>query len=177
MPSLGEMTVALGAVTGKFRNDLRDSRGEIDATNLSMRGMVNMAGKLGVAVGVAGVAIVAGLVKTGLDVIDTQAKQARAIGATVNGLRTLQLVTEDYGVENSELAQTLEKLNKGLGQAQREGGPVHDILKQLGLDARELANMDADERVAAIADRVKELGLSSSQTADLLKNLDRKSVV
>lgn len=175
MPSLGEMTVALGAVTGKFRNDLRDSRGEIDATNLSMRGMVNMAGKLGVAVGVAGVAIVTGLVKSGLDVIDTQAKQARAIGATVNGLRTLQLVTEDYGVENSELAQTLEKLNKGLGQAQREGGPVHDILKQLGLDARDLANMDADERVAAIADRVKELGLSSSQTADLLKNLGIRS--
>lgn len=175
MPSLGEMTVALGAVTGKFRNDLRDSRGEIDATNLSMRGMVNMAGKLGVAVGVAGVAIVTGLVKSGLEVIDTQAKQARAIGATVNGLRTLQLVTEDYGVENSELSSTLERLNKGLGQAQREGGPVADILKKLGLNAQDLARMDADERIAAIADRVKELGLSSSQTAGLLGEMGIRS--
>lgn len=175
MPSLGEMTVALGAVTGKFRNDLRDSRGEIDATNLSMRGMVNMAGKLGVAVGVAGVAIVTGLVKSGLEVIDTQAKQARAIGATVNGLRTLQLVTEDYGVENSELSSTLERLNKGLGQAQREGGPVADILKQLGLNAKDLAGMDADGRIAAIADRVKELGLSASQTAGLLGEMGIRS--
>lgn len=175
MPSLGEMTVALGLLNGKFNSGLQDSRNELDMTNLSMRGLVNAAGKLGVALGAAGVAIVTGLVTSGLEAIDTQAKMARGIGATVNGLRTLQLVTADYGVENEELSQTLEKLNKGLGQAQREGGPVHDILQKLGLDAKELADMDADARIAAIADRVHELGLSSSQTADLLKELGIRS--
>lgn len=175
MPSLGELTVALGAVTGKFKQDLNEAKNELTGTARTMRTVVGAAGQLGVAVGAAGVAIITGLVKTGLKAIDTQVKTARSFNATANGLRTLQLVTEDYGVENAELASSMERLNQRLGQAQREGGPVADMLKSLGLNAAELARVDVDERVATIADSVQELGLSTSQTADLLKEFGIRS--
>jgi hypothetical protein len=175
MPSLGELTVALGMINAPLRQGAKEVKGDLLSIEVSMRSVINQAGKLGLAVGAAGVAIVTGLVKSGLQAIDVQAKTARSINATVNGLRTLQLVTEDYGIENSELTGTLEKLNQQLGKAQREGGPAADMLKALGLNAADLARMDADDRIAAIADRVRDLGLSADQTADLLKEMGIRS--
>jgi len=175
MPSLGELTVALGALTGPFRQDLSDARGEIKSTESSMRSMVNTAGKLGVAAGVAGAAIISGLVKSGLDAIDSQAKLARNIGATINGLRGLQLVAVDYGVSQEEINRGVEIFTQRLGQAKREGGPAAEMLKQLGLNASDLSRMDVDERIATIADRVHALGLSTEQTADLLRQFGIRS--
>lgn len=175
MPSLGELTVSLGALTGQFRNDLNEARNELKSTDSSMRTVVNTAGKLGIAVVAAGAAIISGLVKSGLDAIDSQAKLARNIGATINGVRGLQLVAVDYGVSQEEVNRSMEVFNQRLGHAKREGGPAAEMLKQLGLNANELSRMDVDERLAVIADRVKDLGLSTDQTADLLKEFGIRS--
>src|SRR5690606_21207098 len=48
-------------------------------------------------------------------------------------------------------------------------------LKRLGLDAGQLAAMDVDARIAAIADRMVELGYSTQQAADTLRKLGVES--
>jgi len=125
---------------------------------------------LGAAAAAAGAAVVAGLVKSGIDAIDSQAKLARSIGSTIDGLRSLQLASGEAGVSGESLASAMQQLNARLGEAQRGTGEAKKALDMLGLSARDLAKQDADTRIATIADRVKELGLSSAQVADILRD-------
>jgi hypothetical protein len=133
--------------------------------------MAKQLAAVGAAAAAAGAALVAGLVKSGLESIDTQAKLARQLGGTIDGLRGLQLAGDDAGISQEELTSAMEKLNARLGEAQRGVGTAKAALDALGLSASALSKMDTDQRMATIADRVKELGLSSSQTADLLRQL------
>lgn len=134
------------------------------------RDLGNKMAALGAAAVAAGAAMVAGLTKAGLDSIDAQAKLARSIGSTIDGLRGLQIATGDAGVTGEALSKAMQQLNARLGEAQRGTGEAKKSLDVLGLSAAALSKMDVDQRMAAIADRVRELGLSTSQTADVLRN-------
>lgn len=135
------------------------------------RELGNQMAALGAAAVAAGVAMVAGLTKAGLDNIDTQAKLARSISGTIDGLRGLQLAMSEAGVSNETLAGNMQKFNARLGEAQRGTGEAKKALDLLGLSAAALSQMDADQRMATLADRIRELGLSTSQTGDVLRNL------
>jgi hypothetical protein len=125
---------------------------------------------LGAAAAAAGAAMVVGLTKAGLESIDVQAKLARSLGSTIDGLRALQLATGEAGISSDQLKVAMEQLNSRLGEAQRGTGQAKKALDMLGLSARDLSQMDTDARIATIADRIRELGLSTSQTADVLRN-------
>jgi hypothetical protein len=110
-------------------------------------------------------------VRTSLDAVDAQAKLAAQLDATIGGLRGLQLAGNDAGVSTGAMNSAIERLNMTLGQAERGAGTAGDALDRLGLSARELTQMDVDERMAAIADRIQAMGLSGAQTADVLRQL------
>ena len=178
MPSVGDLgtlAVTLGAKTTEFRKDLRDARGDLADTESGMRSLVNSAGKLGVAVIAAGGALVAGLVHAGLEAIDAQAKLARQLDGTIDGLRGLEIAAQDAGVGQAELESSMRALNARIGEAQRQAGPARDMFNALGLSAASLSKLDVDQRMSVIADRVHDLGLSASQTADLLRTLGVRS--
>jgi hypothetical protein len=134
------------------------------------RDLGNKMAALGAAAVAAGAAIVIGLTKAGIEAIDVQAKLARSIGSSIDGLRGLQIAMSDAGVSNEMLGGAMQKFNARLGEAQRGTGEAKKALDTLGLSADALAAMDVDQRVATVADRIKELGLSTSQTADVLRN-------
>lgn len=174
MPMLGDLgtlAVTLGAKTGQFTRDLDGAEKKLGNTAKSMRGFIGSAAKVGVAAVAAGAAIVGSLVVAGLRAIDSQAKLARSIDGTIDGLRGLQIAANDAGVSEQALTTSVTKLNQALGVAMRTAGPARDTLDKLGLSAAQLSKMDADQRLAAVSDRVRQLGLSSSQTADVLRNL------
>lgn len=173
--NLGELSVTLGAVFDAFERNVERAKGKLGSLAGEMRDMVDTAGKVAVASAAAGAAITAAFVKAGLDAVDSQAKLARAVNGTIDGLRALQETGHDAGVPINELNKATENLAVKLGEAQRSGSPVAKMLADLGLRAEDLANMDVDQRFAAIADRVRELGLSASQTADLARQLGIES--
>jgi hypothetical protein len=175
MPSLGALTVTLGAVTDKFRGDIGQSTILMERADKAMLKLVASAGKLGLAAGAAGIAITAGLVKTGMDFIDTQSDMARSIGGTIDGLRGMQIAAQDAGVESGELTGALALLDRKIGEAQRGVAETKKTFDALGLSAAALSGMDVDQRMAAIADRVQELGLSSQQASDALGKLGIKN--
>jgi hypothetical protein len=176
LSNLGGLFVTLGAKTEQLQRDLDKAQQKLQDTETSMRSVINSAAKLGIAAVAAGAAIVTGLVASGLEAIDNQYELARSMDATIDGLRALQLAAKDAGVEEEALAQAARALNARLGEAQRQGGEARDVLRALGLSAAELSRMDVDKRFAAIADRVRELGLSSAQTGDVLRTLGIRSL-
>tara|TARA_R110002051_G_scaffold325869_1_gene432669 strand:+ start:18269 stop:20284 length:2016 start_codon:yes stop_codon:yes gene_type:complete len=161
MAVIGALRVNLGLDSAKFQNGLKRSQSS----------MAKFAARVKVAAAVAVAAFAAAAVKmtkSGLSFIDNQAKMARSIDGTIDGLRALQLAGGDAGVSAGAVGAAMQKLGRRLDEAQVKGGPVADALDRIGLSAADLMKMDADERLATIADRVKALGFSAQQTAGLL---------
>jgi len=125
---------------------------------------------LGVAAAAATAAVVA-FARSGLRAVDEQAKLARSVDGTINGLRALQLAAADAGVESGQLGTSMQMLNARLAEAARGTGTAAATMERLGLSASELLELDIDERMAVIADRMRELGFTSAQAQDALSQL------
>lgn len=171
MPSLGNLFVEIGAKTDGLDKGVIASEGRLKGLTSAMRGSVSAAAVLGTAAAVAGAALVAGLVNSGREVIATQARMAQAMGGTVTGLRTITMAADDFGIAGEVVTDTLTKMNGKLGEAQGKSGAAYDALNRLGLRAEDLAKMDVDVRIAAIGDRIRELGLTSSVAQAELRDL------
>jgi len=171
MPSLGTLTTHL-ALDGRqlHRGAARGER-SLGRLGVSMRGVVRRAAQLGTAVAAAGTALVIGLTRRGLQAVDAQSKLARSLGGTIDGVRGLQIAAEDAGVSTGALESAMGNLARRLGEAHRGSGQAAEAMERLGLNAAELIGMDVDTRMATIADRINEMGLSSAETADLLGQL------
>ena len=111
----------------------------------------------------------------GLKTVDANQKLARSMDATVNGLKAVQLAAGYTGVSVEEANGALQTMNRELASAAEKGSPAQKALAKLGLTARDLVDLDADERLATIADNIQRLGLDSSTTADILRDLGVRS--
>jgi hypothetical protein len=133
---------------------------------------------LGVIAGAAAVAVVGGLAAmtaAGLRNVDTNVKLARSMDGTVNALTAVQIAAGYAGVSVGEANTSMQTLNRELASANEAGSPAAKALDRLGMSAAALSALDTDDRMASIADRVKELGLSSSQASDILRDLGVRS--
>jgi hypothetical protein len=165
---IGALRVNLGLDSAQFRNGLKQSK----------QSLASFASRAKFALAAAATAVAAGFVKmakSGLKFIDDQAKMARTIDGTIDGLRALQLAAGDAGIGPAELGKSMQMLGARLVEAQVKGGATADALKRLGLNASELSKMDADARLATIADRIKELGLSAGETSQFLMDMGVRS--
>lgn len=122
----------------------------------------------------AGKALTEFLVGASLEAIDSQAKLARNIGSSIDGLRSLQLYAKDAGISEETLATATAKFNQTIGQGLNGNEKANEALRALTLNARELQGMDADEKMATLADAIRACGLSTEQTVAALKELGIK---
>ncbi len=169
--AIGSLLVEIGADTSGLESGGRRASKSMDDLGRQAAALGARMAALGAAAAAVGAAFTAKLVKSGLEAIDSQAKLARSLDASIDGLRGLQLAASEAGVKNEQLTSALRNLNARLGEAMRGTGEGKAALDALGLSARALSQLDTDQRMAVIADRMRELGLSSSQAADLLRKL------
>lgn len=88
------------------------------------------------------------------------------LGVTVSALQEYQFVAGGAGMETAKFEAGLDKLGQGLDDAIiKRSGPAHDALQRLGLDARALATMPADERLNAIADALANVSDENARAA------------
>ena len=169
---IGKMRIGLTADPKELNRGLTRARQHI-------QGFAKVARTAGIAAAASFAAASAGMVvmaRNGLDAVDAQAKLARTVDGSIDGMRALQIVAEDAGASASAVGDAAQMMGKRLAEAARDGfGPAHEMLERLGLSADELLEMDVDERFAAIADRAKELGMSSAQAADVLRQFGVRS--
>ncbi len=137
--------------------------------NVSVRDLAKRAAALGAVGATAAIGGLALMTKKGLENVDAQAKLSRSLDATVTGVRAVQLAASDGGVDN--MAMGLARLNRRLGAAEMGVGEYAKAVEALGLDLDELRGVDADERLAMIADAVRDSGLSAQETARHVQTL------
>lgn len=170
--NIGNLKVAIGADTGDL------SRG-IGRAKALMKSLSRAAKVTGVAAGAAFAAASAGMIamtKGGLTAVDAQAKMARSLDGTIDGLRALQIAGSDAGVAVGEMNGAVQMMGKRLAEAATKGtGPAAKALKLLGLDARTLMDMDVDARFGAIADRINDMGMSAQDAAGVMREFGVRS--
>ena len=121
---------------------------------------------LGAAAAAAGTALATKLVKSGLEAIDSQAKLARSLDGTIDGLRALQLAAQDAGLSADAMSANLQRMNRRLGEMATTGaGPAAGWINRLGLSAQELLKLPLEERAARIADEISRLSTSAEMAS------------
>jgi len=170
--NIGNLKVSIGA-------DTKDLARGIGRAKALMNGLARGAKVAGIAAGASFAAASAGMIamtKGGLQAVDAQAKMARSIDGSIDGLRALQIAGSDAGASVGDMNGAVQMMGKRLAEAAREGtGPASDALKALGLDARTLMEMDVDARFGAIADRINDMGLSAQDASGLMRDFGVRS--
>jgi hypothetical protein len=157
---IGALRVNLGLDSAKFEKGAKRAKNPLDQMKRQFMAFAAVASA-------AGAAISAFALKAGQD-IDAAAKSARRIGASVAGYRALEMAADDAGVTLSSLANDVQTMNREIAKNSKG---AQEALRSLGITVEELGTLDADQKIALIADRVKALGLDSGQTSALLQRL------
>ena len=173
--AVGALAVRVSADTRPYQQGMRQTRRPAEDMRRQMNQVAVRAAAMTAAIAAAGAAIVANLVRRGMQAVDEQAKLARQLGATSEGLEGLTRAAKDSGISQEQMSTSVQMLNQRLGEAMRGSGQAAASLERLGLEARDLAQMDVDERMAAIADAMHESGMSAQQMADELRQLGIRS--
>lgn len=171
---IGALRINFSADTAEFRRNMTEAERIAERFGRSIGSSVrrNVLAFGAAVAAAAGPAALGLLIKSSIETVSAQVDLAKRVGASVGAIQTLQETAKLAGASQEALAATLGKLNQRLGEAARTGaGPAHQALKQLGLSAKELSEMDADERIKTLSDRMAELGMTTQQQADILKSL------
>lgn len=153
---------------GKANKSLKDIEKGAQGAEKSVKALsVAAIAAVGAIAGTA--AAIVKLTADGLSFVDSQAKMSRALAGTIDGLKALQIAAGEAGIDGLE--SSLTALNRRLGAVEMEGGPALETMRALGLSARDLSKLDADEKVAAISDAIKSAGMSAQESARHLQHL------
>jgi len=165
-----ESRLSLTVDSRSGEQNLKGFRSQLDSTEKSgtklvtkTRELTNTFGKMAVGVGLAGAALATYYTKQGLAAVDAQAKLARNVNGTYDALSSLKVAFEDNGIEGFD--SSINRMNRRLGAAETGTGAAANAVKILNLDLEALSKMDVDERIASIADSIRDSGASAQQAA------------
>lgn len=152
--AIGALSVLIGGDTSGLLKALKEADDAVGKHTTSMRGLVDGAAKYATAVSAAGAVLVGALVTRSFEAIDAQAKLARQLRATSEGLETLGRAAQLAGIEKEAMTAAVRKLDVAIGEASQRNAAYADTFERLHLDIKKLSDMDVDKRVLAVNDAI-----------------------
>ncbi len=154
----GKAFVSLG-VKSTLDKDLRKSKH-------TLKKFAKMSAKLFAGVAAASIGIAAASLKKLIDKSNELGKLAGEIGVTTQELQKLEHVGRSVGLELEDMVGGIEELRIRLAEAQQDGtGPLAEMFKKLGLDAKDFIDLPIEEQIGIIADELNKLDETSRQFA------------
>ena len=125
---------------------------------------------------VAGAAGIGLLVKSSLQSIDTLGKTATKLGVTSQALQKLRFAANIAGVETRTVDMAVQRFTRRLSEAANNTGEAKDALKELGLNAKELAKQPLDKQMLKLADAFDNVQSSGDKVRLAFKLFDSEGV-
>jgi len=125
---------------------------------------------------VAGAAGIGLLVKSSLQSIDTLGKTATKLGVTSQALQKLRYASNLAGVETRTVDMAVQRFTRRLSEAANNTGEAKDALKELGLNAKELAKQPLDKQMLKLADAFDNVQSSGDKVRLAFKLFDSEGV-
>jgi hypothetical protein len=157
---IGALRVNLGLDSAQFERGAKKAQDSLGTMRTQFLAVAAVAASVGSAL--------SAMALKGAADIDAAAKAGRRLGTSVGGYRALEMAADDAGVSLSSLADSVQTMDREI--AKGSAGAVA-ALSTLGLAASDLEGLEADQKLALVADRVADLGLSTGQTTALLQGL------
>ena len=129
---------------------------EMESANARLAAFARRARVATAAAAAAIAAAATAMIRSGLQVIDSQAKLAASLGTTVESIQVLERAGDLAGVSMGQVEQAALQLTRRLSQAAAGTGPAVDALARLRVSAEELQALPLDQRLALIQDRLAE---------------------
>lgn len=174
--SLGTLTVDIVAQVGGFVRGMDSSERAARNWRRQVERHVNQAGRVArqsilfvAGASTAAAAAITAMTVAGMRNVNQQSVMARSLNTTYDSITALQQAFSDGGIDNFDAS--LNRLNRRLGAAELGRGAALNAVKELNLDLRELAGVEADERLAIIADRINEVATNSQTAARYAQDL------
>jgi len=149
----------------------------VDETSRNMANIGEAMAEAASVMATATAAVVAGMVyitKQTSDAVDAQSELASALRTSYKSLTNLGLIGKIVGVDVSTMNTSVMKLNDSIADLALGGtGDAAKKLAELGFTAQQLAGLDADQRIATIAGRIKEVVPAAQQAAFAVDILGR----
>ncbi|TGY90715.1 phage tail tape measure protein [Marinicauda algicola] len=160
-----EVRAELQGIGDAGEQGMRRLSREMDAANTRVAAFYR---RLQIAAAAAAAAFVAGaaaMIRSGLQVVDAQAKLAQSLGTTVESIQVLERAGELAGVSMSGIEQATKDLTRRLSQAAAGTGPAVAALERLGLSASALLALPLDERVGRINQAIEDFVPAAERAA------------
>ena len=138
----------------------------------SVGGFINrIVGLKGLLAGLAGYFTLRGMeqfVGGAIDRVATITKSAHALGMGVQALSAYQDGAEKAGLELDVFTRNIKNMRDYIGNATTGNKAAAESFATLGVDIGAIANLSAEEQLAAIADGFREVGLNVQTTSAVL---------
>lgn len=128
--------------------------GSMGKVSSSLGGMAKMATGVAVAATAAAtsVYVFASRVSAGMDIAS---KAARRLGESTEAFTSMQYAADMAGVSGEQFTKSMEMLNKNAHDAANGIGIARDALTTLGISATDFKNLNMEERLQLLADKME----------------------
>ena len=99
----------------------------------------------------AALAVGTAMIKSQMQQLDALAKTSDALGVQQKQLQALQHVAELTGTGAAQLSVNLERMQRRIGEVARKGGQAEAALTEIGIAAKDMINLPADEQLVRIS--------------------------
>jgi hypothetical protein len=156
---IGALRANLGLDSAQFERGAKRSQSAAEKLQGDLRRMATVAAAAGAAL--------AAMAQRGAAEVDRLSKAGQRLNTTVTGMRALELAADEAGVGIGSLTDAVQNLDREVASGSRGAAAA---LERLGLAASDLQGLEADQKLALIADRVKDMGLSTGEATQLLRD-------
>jgi hypothetical protein len=178
MAKISSLWVEIGANSAKFTKELaktnKHAKGWAAAIKLSVGKAAGVFGKVAAAV-VATAGALLGLYKTQADNIDQLAKTSSKLNVLTADLQAVRAAADFAGVGKG-IDTAMQRLTRRLAEAAQGTGSALDAVKQLNLDAADLASKTADEQLQTVLDKLQEIPPGAERVRLAFKFFDTEGV-
>jgi hypothetical protein len=108
--------------------------------------------------------------------LDDIGKTADKIGLTTDALQELRTIAESAGISQGSLDSSLERFSKRIGEAALGTGAANKVLKEMGIEASDLAEMGLDKAMSLVADQMARIPDPTERAAKAAALFGREGV-
>lgn len=165
--NVGSLIATLALNTAKFVAGIKKAEGKLRRFQRNMKKRLSSianglsrATKAILAMGVALAAVVTGamaaMILSSARLVDEQTKFAKVIGTTQEELVGIQLAARELsGVLDTQVNMALQRMTRRVAEAAKGTGEGQQAIKDLGLDAKQLAKQDPAQTFRDISDAIQ----------------------
>lgn len=176
MATISKLVVALQANSAQLVTELNKVSKKTQSWANRTRSQFNTVAKAAATAAAAMSAAFIGAVNKQAGAIDQLAKEAAKLGIDTSQLERLRYQAELTGVSSQKLGMGMQRMTRRISEAAAGTGEAQKALKELGIDARRLNQLDAEEQFNAIAEAMKKVGNQADKVRLTSKIFDSEGV-